>query len=119
MSVTLTNTDFPHYATISTSTKSATPPFTVITTDIWSGECDTQSSVGGSTKFSRDVYVSDYTIFLESINVPIKIGDAVKVTFVTDGTPVEMVVVQSTTDNVYEENGKTYGTTIWANKSHA
>lgn len=119
MSVTLTNPDFPHSAVISTSTLSATPPYTSTTTDIWSGECDAQSSVGGSTKISRDVFVSDYTIFLESISVPIKIGDTVTVTFVTDGTPVEMIVVQSMTDNIYEENGKTYGTTIWANKSHA
>jgi hypothetical protein len=87
--------------------------------EIWSGECDCQSSVGGSTAIRREVFVSDYTIFCESIDVPIEIGDTVTVTFTDGGEAVEMTIEQRTTDNIYEENGKTYGTTLWANKSHA
>jgi hypothetical protein len=117
MSVILTNPDFPHSAVISRTTVSATPPFTVSTPEvIWEGECDCQSSVGGSTVLSREVYVSDYTIFCESISVPIKTGDTVSVTFVTDGTPVDMVIEQSETSNIWVEGEKTYGTTIWCNK---
>jgi len=119
MSVTLTNPEFPHTAIISRATLSATPPQTATIAEIWSGVCDCQSSVGGSTALRREVFVSDYTIFCESISVPIEIGDTVTVTFVASGTPVEMTIVQRTTDNIYEENGKTYGTTLWANKSHA
>lgn len=119
MSTTLTNPSFPHIATISRSTLSVSPPYTSTVTEIWSGECDCQSSVGGSTVLRQDVFVSDYTIFCETLTVPIEIGDIVTVTFIEDGTPIEMTIEQHTSDNIYEEDGKTYGTTLWANKSHA
>lgn len=128
MAVTLTNTMFPHFAVISRSVNSETPPFTAgDPTVIWEGECDCQSGTEqGGTVYRRDVYVSDYTIFCESIldeetglPVEIKTGDTISVTFVTGGTPIDMVVEQSTTDNIWSENGKQYGTTVWAKKSKA
>lgn len=128
MSVTLTNTMFPHYAVISRTVNSETPPFEpeepVV---IWEGYCDCQSGTEqGGTTYRRDVYISDYTIFCESIldentglPLPLQTGDIVSVTFVTDSTPVDMVIEQTETANIWSENGKTYGTTIWAKRSHA
>lgn len=127
MSVTLTNTMFPHTAVISRTAASETPPFTATTTQIWSGDCDCQSGTEqGGTVYRRDVYISDYTIFCESIldnstglPIELKTGDKISVTFVTNGTPVDMVIEQTTTDNIWSENGKQYGTTIWAKRSKA
>ena len=120
MSVTLTNTDYPHYAVISRTAINEEPPFTGVTTTVWEGVCDCQvGTEQGGTTYLKDVFVSDYTIYTECIEYEIKAGDTISVTFVTDGTPVSMTIEHTTTDNVWEEDGKAFGTTIWAKKSKA
>jgi len=120
MGVTLTNTDYPHYAVVSRTAISDEPPFTGVTTTLWEGDCDCQSGTEqGGTSFRREVFVSDYTIFTECIDVEIKAGDTISVTFVTGRTPVDMTIEHTTTDNVWEEDGKVFGTTIWAKASKA
>ena len=113
--VTLTNTDYPHTAVISRTAVSATPPFTVTTTTIWSGAVDCQVGRSGGTGLRQDVFVSDYTIYSECIDSLLQTGDNIAVTVTVDGTPVNCTIEQWTTDSIYEEDGVSYGTTIWAN----
>jgi hypothetical protein len=113
--VTLINTEYPHTAVISRTATSATPPFTVTTTTIWSGAVDCQAGRGGGTGLRQDVFVSDYTIYSECIDSDLQTGDNIAVTFIVDGTPVNCTIEQWSTDDVWEEDGVHYGTTIWAN----
>jgi hypothetical protein len=117
---TFSNTMFPHFAVISRTTISEEPPFTATSATIWSGSCDCQfgTEQGGIT-YKRDVFVSDHTIFCENITAEIRTGDKISVTFVSGRTPVDMVVEQSETADIWQEGGKTYGTTIWAKRSMA
>jgi hypothetical protein len=129
--VTLTNIAYPHTAVISRKVVSATPPFTSSSTEIWSGEVDCQVSVGGGTGLRQTVFVSDYTIFSACISpelvevvdeeevitpTELQTGDIITVTMGEGKTPFDCTIEQHTTENVWEEDGVAYGTTIWANR---
>lgn len=120
MAVTFTNPEYPHFATITRTTLSETPPFTATPTTIWSGAVDCQvSGSKGGTSFVKDVFVSDYTIYSACIGDELLTTDEIEVTFKEGGTPVKCKIVQSTTEDVWEVDGVKYGTTIWANRSQA
>ena len=114
--VTLTNIAYPHTAVISRKVVSATPPFTSSSTEIWSGEVDCQVSVGGGTGLRQTVFVSDYTIYSACISSELQTGDIITVTMGTGKTPFDCTIEQHTTENVWEEDGVAFGTTIWANR---
>jgi len=115
--VTITDIAYPHTAEISrTTVDRATVPFTSSDSTIWSGDCDCQVGRGGGTGKRQDVFVSDYTIFCELLDDELMVGDIVTVTFKTGGTPIVCTVEQYTSDDLYEEDGVHYGTTIWVNQ---
>jgi hypothetical protein len=113
--VTLTNPDYPHTAVITRPTSSATPPFTVTTTTVWSGAVDCQVGRSGGTGLRQDVFVSDYTIYSQCIDSELQTGDLITVTLIVGGTPLNCTIEQWSTDDVYEVDDVAYGTTIWAN----
>ena len=113
--VTLTNIAYPHTAVISRNVTSATPPFTATTSTIWSGSVDCQVSGSGGTGLRQTVFVSDYTIYSACISSELQTGDIITVTLGTGNTAFDCTIKQHTTENVWEEDGVTYGTTIWAN----
>lgn len=113
--VTYTNPEYPHFATISRSSTSATPPFTATSPTIWSGDVDCQVGGGGSTSTRQDVIVSDYTIYSACIESELQTGDLISITLKEGGTPIDCTIKQSTTEDVWEVDGVKYGTTIWAN----
>ena len=117
--VTLTNPDYPHYAVISRSSNDEQPPFTVTSTTLWEGDVDCQIGNSGGTSKRESVFVSDYIIYSEQINVELQAGDLVTVTRGEGTTPFDCTVQQSSTEDVWEVDGKKYGTTIWANRVNA
>lgn len=119
MATTLTNPEYPHFATITRTANASEPPFTATTTTIWSGAVDCQVSGGGGTSIKQDVFVSDYTIYCPCISAPLLTGDQVAVTFKEGGVAVKCKIEQSTTEDIWEIDGVKYGTTIWANRIHA
>ena len=119
MATILTNPEYPHYAEITRTANSSTPPFTATPTTIWSGDVDCQVSGGGGTSIKQDVFVSDYTIYCPCIDDSLFTGDQIEITFKEGGTPIKCQIEQSTTEDIWEVDGVKYGTTIWANKAHA
>lgn len=113
--VTFINTEFPHTAVIRRSVASASPPFTVTTTDIWSGAVDCQVNSSGGTGKRENVFVSDYAIYSACISPEIKTGDTITISG-TGKTAFSCIIKQSTTEDIYEVDGVMYGTTIWANE---
>ena len=118
MATTLTNPEYPHFATISRTAIASEPPFTATPTEIWSGAVDCQVSGGGGTSIKQDVFVSDYTIYCPCIDDELTTGDLVEVTFKEGGTAIKCKLEQSTTEDIYEVDGVKYGTTIWVNRVH-
>lgn len=128
--VTLTNIDYPHFATISRTEISDEPPFTSTSTEIWSGNVDCQIGNGGGTIPKQSVFVSDYTIYSacieseivdgETIPIELQVGDIISITLKEDSTPFDCTIEQTSTEEVWvEDDGTRYGTTIWANKVNA
>lgn len=113
--VTLTNPDYPHTAVIKRTATTATPPFTATTTEIWSGVVDCQVGGGGATGLKQTVFVSDYTIYCACIESELQTGDTITITMGVGKTPFDCTIKQHTTENIYEDDGVAYGTTIWAN----
>lgn len=113
--VTLTNPEYPHTAVINRTAVTATPPFTATTTEIWSGVVDCQVGGGGGTGLKQTVFVSDYTIYCACITSELQTGDTITVTLGSGKTPFDCTIKQHTTESVWEQDGVTYGTTIWAN----
>ena len=111
-----TNEAYPHTATIVRPTLSATPPYTNTDTAIWSGACDCQVGTGGTTQTRESVFVSDYTIYTACIDAQLKTGDRISIVRKIGWTPIQCTVEQFSTDNVWIEDGVSYGTTIWANE---
>lgn len=116
MATTYTNPDYPHTAVITRDALSATPPHTTTTTTIWSGACDCQVGTGGTTEARDTVFVSDYTIYTACIEAELETGDQISIIRHEGHTPIIATIEQHTTDNIWIENGITYGTTIWANE---
>ena len=118
--VTLTNIDYPHFATISRNVTDYEPPATTTVTEIWSGNVDCQMSKSGGTSEKQSVFVSDYTIYSACIESELQTGDIITITLKEDATPFDCTIEQSSTEEVWiEEDGTRYGTTIWANKVNA
>jgi hypothetical protein len=115
--VTITDIAYPHTAVITRTTVVKTvTPFTSSTATIWSGICDCQVGRGGATGKRQDVFVSDYTIFCAIFDAELQAGDTVTVTLKIGGTPIVCTIEQYSSDDLYEEDGIAYGTTIWANR---
>lgn len=117
--VTLTNPDYPHTAVITRTANAEHPPFTATTSTLWSGAVDCQTGNTGSSFKRESVFVSDYIIYSEQINVELQQGDLITVTKGTGSTPINCTIQQSSTEDVWEVDGKKYGTTIWANRVNA
>ena len=116
MSVIFTNPEFPHYAVISRTATTTTPPYTATPSTIWSGDVDCQVGGSGATTKVQTVFVSDYTIYCACITSELQTGDNVVVTLKSGGTPINCVIQQSTTEDIWEVDGVKYGTTIWVNE---
>lgn len=113
--VVLTNIAYPHTAVISRKVTTETPPFTATESTIWSGSVDCQVGNSGSTGLRETVFVSDYIIYSACISSELQTGDIITVTMGTGKTPFDCTIKQHTTENIWEEDGVSYGTTIWAN----
>lgn len=111
--VTLNDIGYPYACTITrTTVDTSAVPFTETSATVWSGNVDCQISRGGATSVRQGVIVSDYTIFCELIPVALQVGDKVSVTM---GTAINLTIEQYSSEEIFEEDGVTYGTTIWAN----
>lgn len=111
--VTLNDIGYPYACVITRETiDDSQVPFTTTASTIWSGDVDCQISRSGATAQRQGVFVSDYTIYSELLTVELQVGDKVTVTM---GTTITLTVEQYSSEEIFEEDGVKYGTTIWAN----
>lgn len=113
--VNITSIAYPHTAIISRKVTSATPPFTSTSSTLWEGAVDCQVGGTDGTRKQQTVYVSDYIIYSACISPELQTGDIITVTMGSGKTPFECTIKQHTTEDIWEEGGVHYGTTIWAN----
>lgn len=107
--------DFPHTISITRLGENSEPPYTANTDiSIWSGDCDSQ--IGGAYD-KQFVAEATHTVFSELIPVEVKHGDKVKIIKRVGWTPILGVVVQVSFDDIFTDNGKAYGTTIWVKET--
>jgi hypothetical protein len=111
--VTLNDIGYPYACVITRDVVDTTDvPFTSAPTTIWSGNVDCQVSRSGATSLRQGVFVSDYTVYSELLTVELQVGDKVTVTM---GTAIVLTIEQYSSEEIFEEDGVKYGTTIWAN----
>lgn len=108
---------FPHTLKITRSGEVdyTTAPYTENPdSDVWSGDCDCQ--VGGTYE-KQFVAESTHIIYAEFITAEIKYGDKVHVIKHEGWTPIEGEVLQFDSREIFEEDGKVFGTTIWVRET--
>lgn len=108
--------DFPHTISIVRLGELSKEPPYVSTPDvaIWSGDCDCQS---GGTYDKQFVAEATHTVFSELLQVEVKQGDKVEVIRRIGWTPILGIIVQVDFNDIFTDNGKTYGTTIWVKET--
>jgi len=96
---------YPHTIIVSRDSVSDDPYQNDTTAEIFNGKCCCQISGNGGTGETNGVSDSDYTVFIESIDIEFKKGDNVSIVMKDGYSPIKGTVKQ----NYFSE----LGITLW------
>ncbi len=96
---------YPHMITITRNTISDDPYQDDTMTEIFNDKCCCQISTGGGVGITSSVVDSDYTVFIEPVDIEFKKGDNVTIVMKEGYTPI--------VGNIKQSYFSELGVTIW------